>query len=1122
MRIAAFLAAACLCAHAAAGSIDIAYDFVDRAQSAEYGNAVAHSASSRETAGRIDLPGIFLHPDGRGDAIARFRDVPVPDSADGARPFLFFHTGIRDGVEWDDPARRPNGVRFSVWIDGVARHEETLAESAWRPRALPLDDLAGRTVDFEFRTNAIDGHTAFDWALFGDPLLVRVGAAAEHPGPGMAVALLHVAADAAGAATLAVGEERHTLALLSGEQWIPLRANAVGDPALVSGDARLRAVHWLRFAPAFAPPALHLKSPVVEADRATEVEAALHNTGRGDYPGGDDAWIECVDAGTGATLARLGAAQALPPLAAGEKRSLRWEDVRIPVPGDYRIVLRGAAFGATLAAEVPVHVFPLLDRPSPDLETTIALERGGYALRVHRDAADAVCLYLEDHRGDAPETLASLYPVARLDFARSGESGARQAGDFKANRIVAAGDTLTMTGTAAGQPVTVLITHGPVAGRFRVEAHLLADRPLGLRHFSGPKVRAGDQGFGKRKDIAIFPGLEYLEGDEHSSSERDLVFPLSWREVPAPHKIAAPIMAVEGRGRLVAVLWDIHQEWAPGQPIPAARFLAPPPASARDYIDLALFAPGVGAFLDENTEIAHTPPRLQPGDTVKLAYWLVADRAADHADSPLFAAGRQGALALRAFQHYFDLFGFPAPSAPPRSWELTKLLSLDAYFDAVWQEDPPGWRHCHEWPAGLFVGHAVPQILIQRDGAAPELQAEIQRRVDLVLDRAVAGQGRASLWSGAGCHILAGELPFLRGGVPEALSAMRDHASCLPDSRENGLWVWRPQGEKYAGLGRAGDHTLGQAAHPSHIMLRAARLTGDPDLARRALDAMRQMDQYAVPRGAQMWECPLYQPDILAAAHAIRAYCEAYRLTGDPAHLDQARHWAWTGLPFLYLWSLDTHPTQLYNVIAVIGSTFHTHSWIGLPVVWCGLVYAYALQDFAQYDDTLDWRAIAEGVTNSAIHQQYTDGPNRGTYPDSWNMVENAPKPADINPENILVNGFRLHGPSPHIRHQWIQPRVGARAAINSAADIVEAEVRDDGGARLRLAAPAGFPVHTLIAPVAPPEDVAGAGGPQPDSAALDAAPEGWLYSEALNGLVIKTAMPDGAAEVTITGLSGR
>ena len=281
-------------------------------------------------------------------------------------------------------------------------------------------------------------------------------------------------------------------------------------------------------------------------------------------------------------------------------------------------------------------------------------------------------------------------------------------------------------------------------------------------------------------------------------------------------------------------------------------------------------------------------------------------------------------------------------------------------------------------------------------------------------------------------------------------------------------------------------------------------------LARDALEALRQLGRYSVPRGAQTWECPVMQPDILAAAWAVRAYCEAHRLTGDTSHLAQARYWAWTGLPFLYTWELDGYPTMRYNAIAVMGSTFHTHSWIGLPVVWCGLVYAYALQDLAQYDDSFPWQRVAQGVTRSAMWQQYTDGPSKGCYPDSWHMVDNAPRPADINPEDILVNEFRLRGLSPEISHARVAREAGF-AHLNSAARAVAVDGRIDAeGQRIRLDAGVGFPLYSLLAPVEEPNTVRSAANNQKlkrvgNSDELANTRSGWLYDTELEAVILKT-----------------
>ena len=67
---------------------------------------------------------------------------------------------------------------------------------------------------------------------------------------------------------------------------------------------------------------------------------------------------------------------------------------------------------------------------------------------------------------------------------------------------------------------------------------------------------------------------------------------------------------------------------------------------------------------------------------------------------------------------------------------------------------------------------------------------------------------------------------------------------------------------------------------------------------------------------------------------------DAWRCTGEEHYLSEAIRWAETGVPFIYLWMLPAKPMMLGATIPVFGSTFFSHSWIGVPVQWCGLVYS--------------------------------------------------------------------------------------------------------------------------------------------------------------------------------------
>src|SRR5262249_27524339 len=148
--------------------------------------------------------------------------------------------------------------------------------------------------------------------------------------------------------------------------------------------------------------------------------------------------------------------------------------------------------------------------------------------------------------------------------------------------------------------------------------------------------------------------------------------------------------------------------------------------------------------------------------------------------------------------------------------------------------------------------------------------------------------------------------------------------------------------------GQAGDSVLGICAPRAMTLLRYARITDETNALAAGERALAFMERFRVPRGAQTWECPMYEPDILAAAYAVRAYHDAYLVTGDARWLHDAVSWAESGLPFVYLWSLPDKPMMLGATIPVFGSTHYTHSWLGMPVQWCGLVYAYHVQHLAQ------------------------------------------------------------------------------------------------------------------------------------------------------------------------------
>jgi hypothetical protein len=127
-----------------------------------------------------------------------------------------------------------------------------------------------------------------------------------------------------------------------------------------------------------------------------------------------------------------------------------------------------------------------------------------------------------------------------------------------------------------------------------------------------------------------------------------------------------------------------------------------------------------------------------------------------------------------------------------------------------------------------------------------------------------------------------------------------------------------------------------------------------------------------------------------------------------------AKHWAWTGVPFVYLDNPVDRPAGQYATIAVLGATnWVAPNWMGLPVQWCGLVYADALYRLAPHDPQSHWKQIADGITISGILQSWahdsSDTQRRGLLPDSFSLRAAIRNDAAINAGTLLANASHLY-----------------------------------------------------------------------------------------------------------------
>jgi len=326
--------------------------------------------------------------------------------------------------------------------------------------------------------------------------------------------------------------------------------------------------------------------------------------------------------------------------------------------------------------------------------------------------------------------------------------------------------------------------------------------------------------------------------------------------------------------------------------------------------------------------------------------------------------------------------GLPPIPEAPCSREAQTALCLKSLHGPL--KDENGWGHCAEpnWKRQYFADHASTIF---------RLSGEV-----LALPRLVPG----------GAHVRNDAIYFLTGRAQEWLQMQRGRVKgLLKEQGPDGSFHYKGQYRR----GHYEDTASGFCAQKAMELLECAFLTGDAEARDAGVKALEYMKRFQAPRGAQTWELSLHTPDILASAYLVWAYVRGYELTGKKEYLDLARDWALSGVPFVYLWG--RHPTMCYATIAVFGATnWRAPNWMGLPVQWCGSVYAYALALLAPHEKTLDWKQLAQGILVTAQRMQHPDGAKVGCLPDFfWLKTQQRDGPS-INPCALISLQWRLEG----------------------------------------------------------------------------------------------------------------
>jgi|GEM_PF-3176169 len=559
-----------------------------------------------------------------------------------------------------------------------------------------------------------------------------------------------------------------------------------------------------------------------------------------------------------------------------------------------------------------------------------------------------------------------------------------------------------------------------------VRYEVSANRNARVLQISGPTVYPGDGSFGQDKITALFPALEYLTAGQNSSDLSGISPPHHLRFLPNPYKITIPLMAVSCEDGVVSMFWDPLQKWDGKNCLPAAMFWSPNRQENLNNHLFSLLAPSVPEWIPENFQGEQREYSLNAGIPVRL-----------EADIVLLPADN----VVEATKYWFTKNGVPEPSALPRSYQEEIDLIARGYLETAWDSDKRGWHSALADPWGAQPDQGV--ILDLFHLAKLTEDKNIKARILEQLNEAKRGRVYEDF-----------NLLFYLGEPKNTTVSSMFHSAdgAINAQKKDGSWVYysgltdkqSTQAQKKS-IGKNQSVTQGTCAYYLHAPWRNALMTGNPRSLSSGLKGLEFMNRFLVPTSAEYWEVPLVNPNLRAASLTVDSYLDAFLVTGKTEYLEKAKYWAYTGLPFLYVWNPSDRPAMRYGSISVMGTTFHTHTWFKRLVQWVGLVYAGSIQRLAEYDSSFPWRKIAEGILISAMYQQRTEtGPegkpedceHTGFYPDSWDVELNKDTYHwCLSPRGIADVLFNHLGTNPRIKTKIIS--IGERKIyINSPVDI--------------------------------------------------------------------------------------
>lgn len=986
-----------LCVSANAQNADGAHllrDLLKDWSSGRVENALSKSEVRRIESGKVVRDAGFLHPTGKPARIEF--TVALPAVSDSDRLILLAWGGVDDNIPRDDAKNPHDGVRFEIEIEGQRVLSVNCLEPEWLPLSTDLTRYAGQSVRIAFLVDPRD-NSNYDWAYIAEPQIVRlrdrfakfVGSSLPPEG------VLEIKGTWGKQYTLrpegANLPALHLTASGQSDQPIWVRYSFSGAKSVqLTREPGEGSVRVYRFSPRLRLQSVSSSRALLAPNETVDVIAVVRNIGLGSYTG-DDLQLSLTPQ-KDATLINRPPQEpiVLPP---GEQHSFRF---RVRAGKDPRVIVQ---LGSRAGSDAVQFRIPVAESPS-NLPAGNAVKQAGSHWILQNDSLRLVVspsnngtvARLFGRQAGAWQLIAAAAPLAEGVLNVEGGPPKQQVFRMTSATADEAGGRLTLRGTL-GPLAQVTIEYQLKDSTLDSSARLSNSADLHLYLFRFPDWRAGDGSFGENKSEALLPGLEYLGENESSSNPLFAAPPHHLRFAPHPYKLTLPMMAVRWRSWLLTFSWDPLQTWSGSARIPNVLFASPNFLEEQSNHRMALWVPAIPRWASENSLQASQPLRLLKSQSVNLRAQLNV-----RSDSRTMMEGVEWALQQR---------GVPQPPAPQRTDEPALELTLSGLL-GNWDAEQKAWRHTNTGPVFYDPAIVLPLwVLAHRPATSESQRTQAMEQVRSAVEK----QAKSAIgW----------ETAFYLGGLPSVLAHWHDASHAQAKSqRVDGSWVWQPSSERHKVFGKAGDTSSGHTGQHAAQLGQAALILQDPQLQQAFLRAVSFLEKQTRPEGAQTWELPLHVPDILASAHCVNVFLIAYQQTGDKKYLDSARYWALTGLPFIYIWNAPDRSIMRGATVPVFGVTWLSQqAWFGVAVQWCGLLYARSLFRLSEYQNTPDWRKLAEAVTLSAVQQQeFTTGrypAHAGMYPDAYSIVKGDEEYHwDLNPRLIASNlvqrfGFQL------------------------------------------------------------------------------------------------------------------